>query len=128
MFGRKKKLKEFIKYDQGKIRYELLYGKFIEGVAEVLTFGSVKYTKDGIDGGDNWHKCTSMKRYFGALLRHLWAYWFHREDLDPETGRDHLFHAGCCLMFIYGIKDIHGDIADDRPKGTNAKSVHKDKK
>ena len=74
---------KFTKYDGEKVRFDLLYGKFIEGIAQVMTFGAEKYDDD------NWHKCPSMRRYFSALMRHLWVWWFKKEDIDPESGLHH---------------------------------------
>jgi hypothetical protein len=34
------------------------------------------------------------------MQRHIWA-WKEGEQNDPETGRHHLAHAMCCLMFLY---------------------------
>lgn len=86
----------FVKFDEEKIRYELLDPLFLEGIAKVLTYGANKYCDH------NWIKCTSAMRYFGALMRHMWA-WANGEDNDKETGISHLAHAGCCLMFMYGL-------------------------
>lgn len=102
-------LEKFTKHDGDKVRFDLLYGPFIEGVAMVMTFGAKKYDDD------NWHKCNSMRRYFSALMRHMWAWWFKREEIDPESGLHHAFHAGCCLMMLFGLQDMHGDKVDDRP-------------
>lgn len=86
----------FVKFDDEKIRYELLDPLFLEGISEVLTFGAKKYNDN------NWLKCNSVMRYFGAIMRHLWAF-AAGEDNDKETGINHLYHAGCCLMFMIGL-------------------------
>ena len=86
----------FVKFDDEKTRYELLDPLFLEGVAKVLTFGAIKYS------ANNWLKCLSVMRYFGALQRHLWK-WALGYDLDEETKISHLYHAGCCLMFMIGL-------------------------
>ncbi len=105
-----KELKEFKKLDSGKVRFDLLYGPFIEGMAAVMTFGAKKYDDD------NWHKCGSMRRYFSALMRHMWAWWFKGEDIDPESGLHHAFHAGCSLMMLFGLQDMFPSTTDDRPE------------
>ena len=87
---------KFVKFDTDKVRYELLDPLFLEGIAKVLTFGAKKYCDH------NWIKCDSIMRYFGATMRHLWAF-ARGEDNDEETGINHLFHAGCCLMFLSGL-------------------------
>ena len=95
------------KDDQGKPRYELIAPEMLHGLAEVLTFGAEKY------GDRNWEKGMKWSRPFGALMRHMWAWW-RGEGLDPETGKSHLLHAACCLMFLiaYESRDVFGD---DRP-------------
>jgi len=107
-----RKLKEeadfdkFVKFDNDKIRYELLDPLMLEGISKVLTFGAKKYCDH------NWIKCDSVMRYFGALMRHMWA-WARGEDYDPETGIEHYYHAGCCLMFMIGLLRRNKK-ADDR--------------
>jgi len=82
------------KYDNDKIRWELLPFKEIGEIAEIFTFGAKKYADD------NWKSVKPFKkRYFGALMRHLTA-WYEGERLDPESQRSHLAHAGCCLFFL----------------------------
>lgn len=86
-------LKEGIKYDDGKPAYELLSSEFLDGISQVLTYGAEKYDTW------NWAKGIRYGRVFGALMRHLWAFW-RGEELDSETNMPHLWHAGCCLMFL----------------------------
>lgn len=86
-------LVEGTKYDEGKATYEFLSPEFLEGVAKVLAFGADKYEPW------NWAKGIRYGRVFNALMRHLWAWW-RGEENDTETGLPHLFHAGCCLMFL----------------------------
>jgi len=81
------------KYDSEKPRMYLLPPKAITEVAKVLTFGASKYDED------NWKKLDNLQnRYTGAALRHIFAH-MDGEELDPETGLDHLAHAMCCLLF-----------------------------
>lgn len=83
------------KFDGGKLQYGLLPPLALKSVVDVLTFGAEKYEPD------NWkHVPDSKRRYFDALQRHVWA-WKEGEQLDPESGRHHLAHALCCLMFLY---------------------------
>jgi hypothetical protein len=84
---------EGTKHDKGKPRLELVSPGFIEGVAKVLSFGASKYE------ARNWEQGIGYDRVYGALLRHLNAWW-GGEALDAETGESHLYHAGCCLMFL----------------------------
>lgn len=95
------------KDDADKVRMELLPPEFIEATATILTFGAKKYE------ARNWEKGMQWGRVYGALMRHLWAWW-KREGKDVETGRSHLWHAACCLAFLIAYEQRQvGD--DDRP-------------
>ena len=84
-----------IKLDNEKCRWELLPWKEVSEIADVFTFGAQKYSHD-----NNWMYVRPFKeRYFGALMRHVIAWWTG-ETTDPETGKSHLAHAGCCLFFL----------------------------
>ena len=89
------------KFDGNKLEYGLLPPKALEAVVDVLTFGAQKYARD------NWkHVDDAKRRYFDALQRHLWA-WKMGEKLDPESGKPHLAHAMCCLMFLHEHDTIY---------------------
>lgn len=93
-----------VKYDEGKPRYDLLPPEFLEGTAHVMTYGAAKYRARNWEAGMRWG------RPFGALMRHLWAWW-RGEKCDPETGFSHLWHAACMLAFLiaYEQRDIGED-------------------
>lgn len=95
-----------VKHDIGKPRYELIAPEFLHGLAEILTFGAEKYDDR------NWEKGMAWGRPFGALQRHLWAWW-NGEEIDAETGKSHLHHAACCLMFLSAY-EARGIGVDDR--------------
>jgi hypothetical protein len=84
------------KYDDDKLRYDLLPVKALRDVTQVLTFGAKKY------GDNNWKITKPESRYIAAAMRHLEAY-RDGEVLDPESGIHHLAHAACSLMFILQI-------------------------
>lgn len=84
----------FKKDDAGKPRLSLLVPAFVVGVAEVATFGAKNY------GVENWKSCDDTNRYKDALLRHIYAY-LGGEKNDPESGKSHLLHASCNLMFLF---------------------------
>lgn len=119
--GDRKKLAEFlgrspprdggssvaIKHDDGKLPLHLLPFDSLEAVTEILAFGAKKY------GERNWEKGMDWSRLFRAATGHLWA-WFLRRGNDPETGRSHLWHAGCCVLFLIAY-EIRGTGTDDRP-------------
>lgn len=96
------------KDDGDKAPYHLLAPEMLEATALVLGFGAKKYS------ARNWEKGMHWSRPFGALMRHMWAWW-RGEACDPETGYSHLWHASCCLMFLVAYEArIVG--SDDRPK------------
>lgn len=95
------------KDDTDKVRMELLPPEMIEATAAVLTFGAKKYAER------NWEKGLSWSRCFGALMRHMWAWWAG-QNVDPETGYSHLWHASCCLAFLIAYEQ-RGSGEDDRP-------------
>lgn len=94
----------FKKFDAGKSRLTLLPFKQLEQVADILAFGAEKY------GLGNWLKGTGWSRFLDAALRHVTAF-SRDEDNDPETGKSHLAHAICCLLFVMYYYDE--DIGDD---------------
>ena len=90
---------EGMKFDAGKQRWTLLPWRQVEQMVEILTFGAIKYADN------NWQKVENPKaRYFDALQRHLIA-WFEGEKTDPESGKSHLAHAGCNLLFLMWFDD-----------------------
>ncbi len=89
------KLKLAGRSDGGKLQYGLLPPLALKATVEILTFGAEKYEPD------NWkYVPDSKRRYFDAMQRHMWA-WKEGEANDPESGKHHLAHAMCCLMFLY---------------------------
>lgn len=86
------------KQDGGKARMDLIAPEMLVGTANVLAFGAAKYAER------NWEKGMSWGRCFGALMRHMWAWWAG-EKADPETGYSHLHHAACCLMFLIAYEE-----------------------
>ena len=96
------------KFDTDKLRYELLPPELLEETARVLTFGAVKYADR------NWELGMKWSRPFGALMRHMWAWW-RGEDTDPETGYSHLAHAACCIAFLVAY-ERRGSGTDNRPE------------
>lgn len=98
---------EGIKFDQDKLPMHLLPPELLEGVASVLGYGATKYTSR------NWELGMDWSRPFGALMRHMWAWW-RGQDVDDETGMSHLWHAGCCLAFLIAYEQRKVG-KDDRP-------------
>jgi Domain of unknown function (DUF5664) len=98
-----------VKYDQDKPPMALLDAEFLEGVASVLGFGARKYP------ANNWRNGIDASRLISAAYRHLGAI-NKGEDIDPESGLQHSYHLGCCVMFLASILN-HYPSHDDRWKG-----------
>ena len=95
------------KDDGDKIRMELIPPELIFAVGDILTSGAKKYSDR------NWEKGMHWSRAFGALMRHMWAWW-NNDDRDPETGTSHLWHAACCIAFLIAYEERKIG-TDDRP-------------
>lgn len=80
------------KYDNGKLRMDLIPPEAMEELAKVLTFGSLKYEDN------NWQK-VDKKRYDAALMRHYIEY-KKGNKVDEESGLDHLSHLLCNVAFL----------------------------
>lgn len=93
------------KYDEGKLRWDLLPWESVEEIVKILTYGSTKYGSNLWQQLDNWED-----RYFAAAIRHLVA-WRKGEKLDKESGLKHLSHAACNLIFL-----IHNEIKNEKLK------------
>lgn len=101
------------KKDEGKPRWELAPYDAIEGGVVILTSGAKKYA------ARNWEKGISYGRVFGALMRHLWKWWFAKvsggDGTDSESGKSHLWHAECELWFLIAYERRGMTQFDDRP-------------
>jgi|SRR5690348_2407614 len=87
---------EGVKYDQGKLRFDLIPNYPLEKLAEVYTIGASKYSDW------NWAKGMNWSRIFAAIERHLQA-WKRGEEIDLENGQLHLAAAawGCLTLIEY---------------------------
>jgi len=105
-----KELKEGTKFDSGKLEYHLLSKDSLEGLVQILMFGKRKYD------AWNWTKGIKYSRVADALDRHMKA-WFAGEEVDPETGLNHVWHAFCNVMFLshYVSNPEKYKEFDDRP-------------
>ena len=84
------------KTDFGKAKFELIPGDALEALAEVYTYGTIKYAPN------NWRKGISWSRIFGGIMRHAWAFW-RGEEIDEESGLPHIMQAawGCFTLHCY---------------------------
>lgn len=91
-----------IKFDNGKRRASLLPTGILNVVIDILEMGAKKYALN------NWQKVENGRtRYYDAALRHIDAWW-NGIPLDEETGKHHLAHAICCLMFAMWLDGNKG--------------------
>lgn len=102
------------KFDEGKLRYDLMPPEALDGTIKVMTFGAKKYSDR------NWEKGLLYSRVFAALMRHMWAWW-RGEDLDEETGLNHLHHAACCITFLQTFVERNQKGIDDRTSAPEPK-------
>jgi hypothetical protein len=78
--------KEGVKFDQGKLRYDLLPPDVLEALAQILTDGAVKYSDNG------WLEVPDgIARYSDAMGRHLLKE-AQGEKVDP-SGALHAAHV-----------------------------------
>jgi hypothetical protein len=99
---------EGVKYDQDKLRFDLLPIGPLNELVKVYTMGAKKYTDR------NWEKGIAYGRVYAAVMRHLTAFW-SGEDIDSESGLPHLAHVawGCFALMEY--LNTHPEM-DDRSK------------
>lgn len=98
-----------VKHDAGKPRMDLLPPEALSEVAAVLALGAEKYA------AHNWRKGFAYSRLIAAALRHVFA-WVGGENTDPESGKSHLAHAACCLLFLITFETTRTG-TDDRYLG-----------
>ena len=113
-YNRNRPFKDHItadRFNEGKMAWELVDFESLEPLVEVLMFGATKYSKD------NWKKGQAITELLGSLFRHIIAFQ-KGEDLDEESGKSHIGHAMCNLMFIQYVLDNHKHF-DDRKKGAS---------
>jgi len=82
-----------LKYDQNKLRTDLLSVSAMKGTAKILTLGAQKYAER------NWEAGMEFSRIYRACLSHL-IDWWEGEDNDKDSKESHLDHAACCIMFL----------------------------
>jgi len=86
-----------MKFDQDKLRWDLLPIISVEKIVEIITHGAKKYAPE------NWKKVDVM-RFFAAAMRHFTA-WKKGEEFDKDSGFTHLAHVGCNILFMMWIEE-----------------------
>lgn len=96
-----------VKYDDDKLRMDLIPVGPLRVLAGVYTVGAQKYSDR------NWEKGLAYHRIYGATLRHLTAWW-GLEEKDPEDGQHHLAAAAWGIFALLEYLETHPEM-DDRP-------------
>lgn len=73
-----------VKHDLNKCRLDLIPIDALWELGRVYTKGAIKYADW------NWSKGLKYSRVYAALLRHLFTWWWAKEQNDPETTCHHL--------------------------------------
>ena len=92
---------EGLRYDEGKIRLDLIPPEWIWGLGQVLTVGAIKYAER------NWEKGMKWSRVVGSLLRHVYKF-IGGERYDKDTGCHHMYMAAwnCCTLATYDTRGV----------------------
>ena len=115
-------LDQSAKQDLGKPEWNTLCWGQLEKVVKVRMFGNQKYKPD------SWKQVEKV-RYENALMRHAVAY-MQGENIDKESGMEHLAHLICNAMFImwfdenrvkYSLEDKTDPVAGSLMAGNQAK-------
>jgi hypothetical protein len=92
----------------GKPRLSLLPWTSIKKIATVYEYGVKKYYEQ------SWRKGFAYGDIWDGTMRHLTSWW-EGEDLDPESGLNHLLHAGFGILTLIYLADNFKHL-DNRPK------------
>jgi hypothetical protein len=79
--------------DSRKLPLWLVPVALIMAAGRALAHGAKKYASN------NWRKGMAYSEIYSALQRHLTA-WLEGEDMDPDSGLNHLDHATACIAFL----------------------------
>lgn len=82
-----------LRFNEGKIRLDLLPPFAIQEVAKVFTMGANKYAER------NWERGMAWSKVLASLERHILAY-KQGEDYDPESGQLHAAHITANALFL----------------------------
>lgn len=108
------------KFDQEKLRYELIPPYPLSELARVYTIGGKKYLPD------NWREGLDKDRILGALLRHTEAIRMG-ELIDQKDGQLHASSIAWCAFALMEYESTHPEF-DDRPQAIPPGSLsHNDK-
>lgn len=95
-----------LRFNDGKMRYDLVHPWAHEQMVKILTKGAQKYAPR------NWEKGMAWSNVISSLKRHLAAI-EKGEDYDVETGELHAAHLACNAHFLTAYYKIYPQ-GDDR--------------
>lgn len=102
-----------LRFNDGKIRYDLMEPYAQQELARVFTFGANKYAPNNWLKGMDWTKCLA------SLKRHV-AAWEMGQDFDDETKCFHMAHAAWNALALVTYTKYAPQF-DDRFVHTNKK-------
>jgi hypothetical protein len=100
-------LVEGTKFDENKLRFDLIPVRPLAKIAWVFTMGAKKYADR------NWEKGIKFCRLFAAMMRHAWL-WFAGETYDVD-GQHHLSSVAWTAMVLMELEETKPGF-DDRPR------------
>ena len=106
-FVTKPKEDKALRYDEDKIRHDLIPAWALNELGKVYTFGAKKYADN------NWRKGMKWSRVLGSLKRHL-NYIENGEDFDTESNLYHVAHVAWNAITLLEYYKIYPQ-GDDRP-------------
>jgi hypothetical protein len=101
-------MSEGLRFNQGKLRYDLLPPGPIRELTKVLTRGAEKYAPRNWENGMKW------STVIASLRRHLDSF-ENSEDFDIESGLPHLSHAMTNILFLMEYMNTHPEHDDREP-------------
>ena len=105
-----------VRFNEGKLRYDLLHPVAQQGLVEVLSFGATKYEARNWEKGLSWSSTiASMKRHLAAIER--------GEDFDSESGLKHIDHLQCNAHFLSAYYKIAPQFDDRRHNYLNRPKI-----
>lgn len=90
-----------LRYNDGKVRFDLLPPEALWELANLYTKGAIKYADRNWERGMSWGKC------FASMMRHAWSFW-RGEEIDEETGVHHMIAVAwnAFAIYTYSIRKI----------------------
>lgn len=114
--GQSFEIKEAFRYNDGKLRYDLLEPYAIKELVKVFTAGAKKYSDN------NWQKGMKWTKMIASLKRHL-ASFEESEDYDPETACHHLAHVAWNALGLVTYSKTHPELDDRNHQYLQAKRI-----